>query len=74
MPVLRPALQQLWLWFLDLGAGRPVSEAGPRPIPYAEIDAWCRLNTVALAPWQLRALRLLDFTYLKAVAAYRSKP
>jgi hypothetical protein len=37
---------------------------GAAPLPFGEIDAWCRRSGIELSPWEARALRRLSVTYL----------
>jgi hypothetical protein len=36
------------------------------PIPFAEIQAFAALNGVVMLPWEVRALRSLDYALLSA--------
>lgn len=62
-------LGEQWSTFLELsGTGRTISPGGtPLPLSSLEIWAWCQLRRRALAPWELRLLRLLDVAWLEAV-------
>lgn len=50
--------------FCDLSATRPVTPAGPGPIPFAEVEARSRLTRCPLEPHHVRCLRALDETFL----------
>jgi len=56
----------LWGAFLSLSKARTGNGFGPNPLPYGEIDAWCRLMQTRLDPWEVDALRRLDDAYLEA--------
>lgn len=36
------------------------------PIQYTEIEAWCRLSKVALEPWEVDVIGMLDDAYLES--------
>ena len=59
-------------YLLEIG---PVlsSGMGPGVLTYQEIDAWARLNSINIQPWEVRCLRRLSTDYLtQARAAERS--
>jgi len=58
----------LWNWFWELNAGRGATGFGPAPLSYEGIAAWARLAGVCLTPWELRAIKTLDATYMAFVA------
>jgi hypothetical protein len=69
-PVLRPELEFLWSWFIDLASARQMGGMGsPQPLSFADIWSWCQLHAIALAPWQVRAIRLLDMNQLRIILA-----
>lgn len=49
----------VWGWFLDLHTAR-TSGMSANPISFTEIDAYCRLNGLALSSWELGLLRRVD--------------
>lgn len=70
-------LRHIWDVFAELSGTRPFISAGmggafPAPLPYSEIDAWCRLTGCYLSGWEIRALKAVDAAYLAAQSA--SKP
>jgi hypothetical protein len=65
-PKLRhPAARRLWGWFCELAAARQTGQLGFQPISWAEMRAWASLRGLALEPWEARALRRLDGTFLR---------
>jgi hypothetical protein len=65
---LPAALAYLWRWFLDLSNARSGTGFGPAPITQLDLLAWCALHEVRLLPFELEAIRALDFLYLSAQA------
>lgn len=65
-PKLPPGAVHLWNAFIQLSNARGGNGYGPNPIPYTEIDAFCRLTETALDPWEIEAIRALDDAYLTA--------
>lgn len=59
-PKLGPHLLWIWKAFTDLNYRRPAGFAGPLPIPYVEIDSYCRLKDIWAPGEKDRLLRLLD--------------
>jgi hypothetical protein len=53
-----------WQAFADLHAARQWHAHGPQPITLAEIEAWGRMNRVALAPRHVALLRAMDAVWL----------
>jgi hypothetical protein len=45
------------------------TEAGPRPLGYAEIQAWAQLTRTRLTPWEAVMLRSLTAAYAGSAAA-----
>lgn len=54
----------LFGWFLEMGRARPVSQVGALPMPWSEMDAWCRLRGIKLKAWEIRVLGALDDLWL----------
>ena len=52
--------QQLWSDFLQLHGSREISERGPCPIRFAELDAYARLMGFAWSPWEVAVIKRLD--------------
>jgi hypothetical protein len=64
----------LWAWFMELHRARPQGGMGPGAIGYPDIQAWCGLRGVRLAPWEVEVLTALDHAWLVAqVKAVRTK-
>lgn len=62
----------LWDWWLEISAGRPVSQGGLLPVPATEIRAWEQLRRVELEPWEVDVIRSLDALYLRINAPDRA--
>lgn len=54
-------LDYLWLWFLEISAGRGEGMNGEASLSYASIDAWSRLTDTEIAPHEVHAIFALDF-------------
>jgi hypothetical protein len=60
-------LTDQWEWFCELSAtGRGASATA---LTSTEILAWSTLRNVQLLPWEIRLIRLLDTTWLRALRA-----
>ena len=59
-PFLGPHLMWVWKAFTDLNYRRPAGFAGPLPITYTDIDAYCRLKDILSPGERERLLRLID--------------
>ncbi|WP_425376508.1 phage tail assembly chaperone [Shinella granuli] len=57
--------EHIWEWFIELDRARQVGMVA-NPIPFAEIQAFAALNGVVMLPWEVRALRSLDYALLSA--------
>jgi hypothetical protein len=55
----------VWQWFVDLCGTRAVGAAGPRPIAYAEVEAYARLTGWPIEPRHVGLLRALDAEWMK---------
>lgn len=64
-PTLPPEMRPLWWTFLALHRARTAG-MGVNPIQFTEIEAWCRLNRVALDPWEVDVIGMLDDAYLES--------
>ena len=64
-----PELEFLWLWYLDLSTSRQYAgmSGSPLRLTHTEILAWATLHQIALEPWQLRAIRLIDSHHVHAM-------
>lgn len=65
-PKLPPELRPVWWTFLALHRARSAGGFGVNPIQFTEIEAWCRLNRVALEPWEVDVIGMLDDAYLES--------
>ena len=54
----------LWNLFVEIGASRTYHAAGPHPISFAEIEAYCRLHRWPLQQRHLAIIRALDDAWL----------
>lgn len=61
---LPPYLRLVWTAFRDLSGARTPS-MGLSPITFSEMDAWCRVNGVALSGWEIDTIRSMDAVTLK---------
>lgn len=68
-PVVPEAGVLLWNLFMEIGAGRAYHEAGPNPIGYAEIEAFCRLHRWPLQPQHIAIIRAMDDALLERIYA-----
>lgn len=71
-PEIEVAGRMLWQAFLSLSRTRRYHAAGPEAIAYAEIEAWCRVMRVPLAPAHVEIITALDEVWLDH--AYRNRP
>lgn len=55
-------------WFWDLSRGRGQGYSGPLPLAAQEVKAWADLSGVDLEPWEFRAIRMMDMSFLNSVA------
>lgn len=68
-PVAVPeAGRLLWTAFIELDGARGYGDAGPHPVSFAEIEAWCRLKRYPLEPHHVDALRAMDSALIAHVA------
>ena len=56
----------IWSAFVELNARRGSGAFGPLPISLADVDCWQRLMGVALTPWEIETLFLLDSAAMAA--------
>lgn len=66
-PALPGDCAHVWEWFSDLLLTRQIG-MGDNPITYAEINAYCCLTGIRMAPWEAKALIALYWTYRSAVS------
>lgn len=53
-------LDYLWLWFVEISAGRGEGMSGAASLTWDSIDAWSRLTDTEIAPHEVRAIFALD--------------
>lgn len=73
-PSLSEEVAHLWGYFQDLHGTRPDNGFGPCRIPRTEIAAWQDQEGVALQPWEVRAITLMDAAWISAMAEQQPKP
>lgn len=59
--------QALWYAYCEMAAARPAG-LGVSGVASAEIEAWQRLASVRLTPWEVDTLRAIDQAALGAIA------
>lgn len=64
MPPFPDSLGYLWRAYLRLRRRAPGGFAGPQPIGWQDIDAFCRRSGLDLAPWEVGLVEALDDIYL----------
>lgn len=55
----------LWNLFMEISGSRTYHAAGPHPISFAEIEAYCRLHRWPLQPHHVATIRALDDAWLE---------
>ena len=60
---LPDCIRHVWVWFTRLSSKR-VNGMAVGPIASLEIEAWCRLNAIAITPFEVHALEALDNVYM----------
>lgn len=69
---LFPEAEYLWLWWCELNDARAApTMTGPAAITYPDMDAWCRLRGIRLAPWEVATLAELDRKFRSVVSKDR---
>ncbi len=58
----------VWVWFLELSAGRGSNGFGPNPISYLDLLAWSMLMGTITRPAEIEAVMALDRVWLAAQA------
>ena len=64
MPAIPAGGDLIYRWFADLSMARSWHYAGPNPISYAEIEAYCRLHRWPMEPHHVDAIRALDRAFV----------
>ncbi|MBW9062373.1 hypothetical protein JNB71_03480 [Rhizobium herbae] len=65
LPPFPYALQYLWDAFNRIRRRKGSDFAGPAPISWPDIDAFCRHSRLYLHPWEIAIIEQLDDLYLK---------
>lgn len=65
-PECPPEVRYLFTIWEELHAARGCGMQ-PNPIAWADIDAYSRLCDERLEPWEARAIRKVDFAFMKTV-------
>lgn len=60
-------LGAIWEIFNDISATRRAGMSGPEAITYGEIGAYAQLYHHDFSPWEIDAIRRLDYAWLKAI-------
>lgn len=63
----------LWAWFQELCGGRVNSGFGPTALSWSDVEAWARLTSTPLTPYETLTLRSMDAAFLAAYAAEMEK-
>lgn len=62
----KPALAEpVWAHFVAMHNRRENGMAGPQPLSYESILAWCNLYRIRLSFWELEVIEALDATWLR---------
>lgn len=64
-PPFPKALNYVWRAYLRMRRRAPSGFAGPNPISWRDIDAFCRRSGLGLAPWEIELIEAIDDIYLK---------
>jgi hypothetical protein len=59
--------------FFEMSAGRQSTEAGPASLSWVDMSSYLQLMDERLDPWEVRALRQLDNTFLTELYKLRSE-
>jgi hypothetical protein len=60
-------LEYVWNWFRALNAERQYTDMGsPKPLSSEQIKAWQGLEDVRLSAFELKAIRMLDGTFMNS--------
>jgi hypothetical protein len=63
-----PGGEALYRIFTRLRLVQGADFAGPRRISYGEVEAYCRLQGLALDPWEVDALMAMDAGFMAGLA------
>jgi hypothetical protein len=63
-PPLPQSLEYLWAAFCRLATRRTSNGYGPNLITYPEIDAFQRVTSIRLDPWEVEIIEMLDRMFI----------
>ena len=63
----------LWFYFQELSGGRGNNGFGPTALSWSDMEAWARLTSTPLTPYETLTLRSMDAAFLSAHAAEAEK-
>ena len=63
----------LGFYFQELSGGRINSGFGPTALSWSDMEAWARLTSTPLTPYEILTLRSMDTAFLSAHAAETEK-
>ena len=63
----------LWFYFQELSGGRINAGFGPTALAWSDVEAWARLTSTPLSPYEVLTLRSMDAAFLSAHAAEMEK-
>lgn len=69
LPTVEPELFYLWDAWRELNCARQSGGMASNPVSYLEIEAYCRIVGVQFEPWEARAIRAVDDTFLAVMAS-----
>ena len=58
----------LWFFFQELCGGRGNNGFGPTALSWSDMEAWARLTSAPLSPYEVLTLRSMDAAFLAAYA------
>ena len=64
----------LWFYFQELSGGRINSGFGPTALSWSDMEAWARLTSTLLTPYEILTLRSMDTAFLSPNAEQPKKP
>lgn len=56
--------EYLWLWYIEVSAGRQSGMNGPNPISWSEIDSWSRMTRRHPQAWEVDIIKMIDGVFL----------
>lgn len=67
-PEVNEFVLYVWEWFIELNSQRTSNGFGSNPIQFIDIKSWAELNQRLIKPWEVKAIRRLDNTWLSEMA------